>query len=412
MSGPVTLPEITDEQRNTLEQFRTVMADVLVPTHDDYFLLRWLRARKWNLEAAEKMLRASLKTRGTWNVDHIESWDVPKALREYMPYGLIGNDNDGSPVIVCPFYNFDIWGILHCVTRFEFQKYLVLLLERFMNKAYEQSLKHGWQARQLVVFFDMQDVNLKQYAWRPAAECIISTVKQYEANYPELLKQCYIINAPKLFTVAFNIVKKFLDEATTSKIHIHKVGTDKWKQALFSHVDPKVFPKSWGGQLVDEFGDPQCKSKMVWGGKVPEDLFVDQSNQQSDKDFTETTVAKGDKLKLEFFVSPQPKEQQHLLSWDFRTFDHDIKFGIYSVDKKTGEKRSEVALGTVFSNEMDEIGFISTRPNTTYTVVFDNSASYLRSKKLRYWVSLISDEEEGITELTTQMESTQLATQQ
>lgn len=324
---------------------------------------------------------------------------------------------------------------MHCVTRFEFQKYLVLLLERFMKAAYQQSQQHGWKARQLVVLLDCESLNLKQYAWRPAAECVISSIKQYEANFPELLKMCYIINAPKLFSVAFNIVKKFLDENTTSKIHIYKSGADKWQQQLFSHVDPKQFPKCWGGQLVDKLGDPQCKSLMVWGGKVPEELFVDQSNQQSDKDFIETQVNKGDKLKLQFKVQGQQKDeqQQQILSWNFRTFDYDIKFGIYSVDEKTGEKRSEVPLGTVYSNEMDEAGFISTRPNTTCkprysiqlnpvliqllfsssdTVVFDNSASYLRSKKLRYWVDLISEEEEGISELSSQMESTQLASSQ
>ncbi|XP_060655347.1 SEC14-like protein 2 [Drosophila nasuta] len=414
MSGP--LPEINEEQRKTLEQFRQLMSAELNETHDDYYLLRWLRARKWNLDAAEKMLRACLKTRAMWNVDNIEKWEAPQALREYLPYGLMGYDNEGSPVIVCPFANFDIWGMMHCVTRFEFQKYLVLLLERFMKNAYEQSLKHGWKARQLVVFFDCEGLNLKQYAWRPAAEVVISSVKQYEANFPELLKMCYIINAPKLFSVAFNIVKKFLDENTTSKIHIYKSGADKWKQQLFSHVDAKIIPKSWGGELVDKLGDPQCKSLMIWGGKLPEELYIDQSNQQSDKDFTEAQVAKGDKLKLHFKVKSQPENeqlpQQQMLSWNFRTFDYDIKFGIYSVDEKTGEKRSEVPLGTVYSNEMDEVGVISTRPNTTYTVVFDNSASYLRSKKLRYWVDLISEEEEGISELTAQMDSTQLVGKQ
>ncbi|KAH8303810.1 hypothetical protein KR018_008189, partial [Drosophila ironensis] len=387
-------------------QFRKQMDDALVGTHDDYFLVRWLRARKWNMDAAEKMLRASLKTRAMWNVDNIEKWDPPKALQEYLPYGLLGYDNEGSPVLVCPFYNFDMWGMMHCVTRFEFQKYLVLLLERFMKVAYDQSLKHGWRARQLVVFFDMQDVNLKQYAWRPAAECVISTVKQYEANFPELLKMCYIINAPKLFSVAFNIVKKFLDENTTSKIVIYKTGVDRWQQQLFSHVDRKGFPKAWGGELVDKLGDPQCKSLMIWGGKLPEELYIDQSNQQSDKDFTDAQVPKGEKLKLHFKVA---QDEQKILSWEFRTIDYDIKFGIYSVDELSGEKRSEVPLGTVYSNEMDEIGYISTRPNTIYTVVFDNSASYLRSKKIRYWVELISEEEEGITELTNQMDHTQIA---
>lgn len=66
-----------------------------------------------------------------------------------------------------------------------------------MQAGYEQSKKYGPQARQLVVFFDMANFNLKQYAWRPAAECVLSTVKQYESNYPELLKMCYIINGEK-----------------------------------------------------------------------------------------------------------------------------------------------------------------------------------------------------------------------
>lgn len=33
------------------------MSDVLRPEHDDHFLLRWLRARQWNPDNAEKMLR-------------------------------------------------------------------------------------------------------------------------------------------------------------------------------------------------------------------------------------------------------------------------------------------------------------------------------------------------------------------
>lgn len=68
--------------------------------------------------------------------------------------------------------------------------------------------------------------------------------------------------APKLFSVAFNFVKRFLDEYTMSKIKIYKTGSDKWKEPLFSHVDPNIFPKCFGGNYVDENGDPECKSKV------------------------------------------------------------------------------------------------------------------------------------------------------
>ena len=38
-------------------QFRRSVGDILKPEHDDHFLLRWLRARNWNPDNAEKMLR-------------------------------------------------------------------------------------------------------------------------------------------------------------------------------------------------------------------------------------------------------------------------------------------------------------------------------------------------------------------
>lgn len=395
-------PELPDDQRFALMKFRRSVADIIKPEHDDYYLLRWLRARKWNVEAAEKMLRTSLKTRAMWNVDNIDKWDCPKVLIDYTPSGVVGFDKEGSPIIICSFAGMDMWGMLHCVTKFEFQKYTVLLLDRYMRAGYESSKKYGPQARQLVVFFDMSNFNLKQYAWRPAAELIITMMKQYEANYPELLKMCYIVNAPKLFSVAFNFVKKFLDEYTMSKINIYKSGSDKWKAQMFSHVDPDVFPKRFGGNLVDENGDPDCKSLICYGGKIPKELYTQQSDENdSGKTFIETTVNKGKKLKLEFQVAEDSRDR--LLTWEFRTIDYDIKFGIFSIDNKTGEKTDEISLATVYSNEMDEIGFINCRPNSKYVVVFDNSSSYLRNKKLRYCVELVSDidnEADEVEELT------------
>lgn len=67
----------------------------------------------------------------------------------------------------------------------------------------------------------------------------------------------YLQLAPKIFSVGFNFVKKFLDEYTMSKINIYKTGSDKWKDALFSHVDPNIFPKCFGGKYVEN-GDERC----------------------------------------------------------------------------------------------------------------------------------------------------------
>ena len=50
------LRESVDE-RCTTAQFRTAIDDVLTAEFDDYYLSRWLRARKFDVIAAELMLR-------------------------------------------------------------------------------------------------------------------------------------------------------------------------------------------------------------------------------------------------------------------------------------------------------------------------------------------------------------------
>uniref|UniRef100_T1GS82 Uncharacterized protein n=1 Tax=Megaselia scalaris TaxID=36166 RepID=T1GS82_MEGSC len=119
--------------------------------------------------------------------------------------------------------------------------------------------------------------------------------------------------------------------------------------------------------MVDENGDPKCSSKICWGGKVPEELFTKQNDDNvNNKNFQEAVVNKGQKLKIELDTKD---EENQILAWEFRTFDYDIKFGIYSLDLKTGEKTSEVHLGNVHSHEMDEIGFITCRPQTKYDTI-------------------------------------------
>lgn len=80
---------------------------------------------------------------------------------------LLSRDYLVKIVIVVPFAGMDIWGMLHTVSRADFIRSTIKVLETYMNLAFEQSVKHGPQARQFVVLFDMAGFNVKQYTWRP-----------------------------------------------------------------------------------------------------------------------------------------------------------------------------------------------------------------------------------------------------
>ncbi|XP_012533432.1 SEC14-like protein 2 isoform X1 [Monomorium pharaonis] len=375
---------LADDQRFALMKFRRSVQDILQPHHDDHFLLRWLRARKWKPDAAEKMLRDSMEWRKRWDTDSLVDWEIPEIIKTYLPHGLSGFDNDGAPVIIVPFAGMDMYGTLHVISQNEFVKIMIKILDNYLNIAREQSKKHGQIANQVTVVFDMEGFNLKQYLWKPAGELIIAFLQMYEANYPEILKMCFLINAPRVFAFAFSIVKKFMDDYTLSKMQIYKAEPIKWQAAILKLIPSNQLPAHYGGTLTDSDGNPKYTSKICQGGKIPKELYT-KNMDKTNEDYTTVVVRKGGKL--EFDISAP--EVGSILSWEFRSEDHDIKFGILKKDDTNGTKTEVIPIRRVASHQSDEIGVLTCENQTTYSLVFDNTYSLLRNKKVHYSVRML-----------------------
>lgn len=95
--------------------------------------------------------------------------------------------------------------------------------------------------------------------------------------------------APKLFPVAYNLVKHFLSEITRQKIHVlggrtrarepslplvlkvgvaecrFRVSTANWQEVLLRYIDAEELPAIYGGKLTDPDGDPRCRDKVGVG---------------------------------------------------------------------------------------------------------------------------------------------------
>lgn len=66
-----------------------------------------------------------------------------------------------------PFSGFDVWGLLHSTSRQDLVRTAIQILELNLDLADKTG------ARQLVVVFDMENFNLRQYAWRPGKYTLI-----------------------------------------------------------------------------------------------------------------------------------------------------------------------------------------------------------------------------------------------
>ncbi|VVC28031.1 GOLD domain,CRAL/TRIO, N-terminal domain,CRAL-TRIO lipid binding domain [Cinara cedri] len=372
--------DLSDDQRFALMKLRRNVADMqLEEKYDDCFLLRWLGARNFDTKEAEDMLRTSMKWREEWSINKDDGWKPPQLLVDHIPCGICGYDKEGSPVVVIPVAGFDVCGLIKSVSPKDIVRYLAQKVDSYLEVARQSSLKHGPKASQINCIADLTDFNLRQFTWRPAAELVINLLQMYEANYPEILKSCFAINAPKVFAFAFNILKNILTGNTLSKFVIYKADPNKWKPALASFIDGDQYPAFLGGNLRDPDGDPRYTTKIVQGGKVPKEMYKKTDKLSLSEDMTLVNIKKGDKLQLKYTVTIP----HSFIRWQFKTECHDIKFGILATDAENIQTVL-MPIKKVACHEFEEIGVIKCKYPGEYTVVFDNSYSFIRSKKLAY----------------------------
>ncbi|XP_045532260.1 SEC14-like protein 2 [Pieris brassicae] len=399
---------IDDDQRFALMKFRRSVKDVLKPEHNDQFLIRWLRARQWDPEAAEKMLRDSLIWREKWGIDTtLQTWQAPEVLEKHFPSGTTGFDKEGSPIIIVPFVGLDVWGLLHSVSRTDLMRMILRHLENYLELGRKQASTHGPAALKVTVVFDLDGFNIRQYAWKPAAEMVFTLLQIYEANYPEILKTCFLINAPKVFSLAFSVVKKFMHEYTISKIRIFGTDPKKYQPQIFAIIDKDRLPAHYGGTLVDENGDPKCSSMVKPGGKVPKTYYMrnSQEDESSSEVYTRVTVKTGEKHIVDLLCP----ENESVLKWDFGVESHDIKFVI---KKRDAEGNESVVHGPRRVGEGPaDVGVMPVTGPATYSVVFDNKNSFLRSKKIYYNLIIsIPERDLDMTDLPEDMADLNIAT--
>ncbi|GFQ76054.1 SEC14-like protein 2 [Trichonephila clavata] len=379
MTSSGRVGDLSEEQLNALDSFRSSMEDILRPEHDDYFCLRWLRARKFNVTDAVQMLRTSLQWRKQIGAESlIDDYEPHEVLTKYFPGGLVGHDKEGCPVWIIPFGHMDIKGMFYSVKKSEFIKYVVKLMEISEQDMKDQTEELGKKIETHSIIFDMDNFTMKQVAWKPAVDMMTQLVKVFEDNYPERLKKTYVINAPAFFPMAYAMIKPFLSEETAKKIHVYVKET--WKSAVFEDIDPSELPSQWGGTKPD----PEDRPLVAMGGQVPASYYTAPSRRLStDTDLTKITVEKKSVFPVELTVT----DVGSTLHWEFQTENYDIGFSVW-FRPEGGIAEELVPLQRVNCHLVPEDGMLVCDKPGKYILKFDNSFSWCRRKHILYQVQV------------------------
>ncbi|CAA0821993.1 Phosphatidylinositol/phosphatidylcholine transfer protein SFH6 [Striga hermonthica] len=243
------------EEQKVVDAFRqALIADNLLPARfDDYHvMLRFLKARKFNIEKAKAMWANMLHWRKDFGADTImEDLDF-KELNEvqcYYPHGYHGVDKDGRPVYIEILGSIDVDMLLQVTTLDRFVKYQVQEFEKSIAVRFPAcSAAANRHIDSSTTILDVQGLGLMSLTG-PVTDFIRTIQKIDNDNYPETLHQMFIINAGPGFRLIWNLVKPLLDPETSSKI---QVLDSKYQGKLFEAIDESELPFFLGGSCTCE----------------------------------------------------------------------------------------------------------------------------------------------------------------
>ncbi|KAJ7026255.1 CRAL-TRIO domain-containing protein [Mycena alexandri] len=243
-------------------------------TLNDTTLLRYLRARKFEVGDALKQLKDTEVWRETNKLDELyDAFDVDafEEARKVYHQWTGRRDISGRPV-----YVYEISHIKNHMASFEKSSTIVKSASsssasdpipgklRMLCALYENMselvlpLCNAIKDRpnpEIPVsttchIVDISNVGLMQF-WNLKGHMQAASALA-TAHYPETLERLFILGAPSFFPTVWGWIKRWFDPVTTSKIFILSAG--EVQPTLTRFMRPADLPKKYGGELEWEYG--------------------------------------------------------------------------------------------------------------------------------------------------------------
>ncbi|XP_020552515.1 phosphatidylinositol/phosphatidylcholine transfer protein SFH9-like isoform X2 [Sesamum indicum] len=289
---------LDEEEEKAVNAFhRTLIERGLLPSrHNDYHtMLRFLKARKFDLDKTVHMWAEMLNWRKENGVDFIIQdfvYDELEEVQRYYPHGYHGVDKGGRPVYIERLGKIEPSKLMSVTTVDRFLKYHIQGFEKaFAEKFPACSIAAKRHIYSTTTILDVHGLNWMSFG--KVAHDLVMRMQAIDGNnYPETLHHMFIVNAGGGFKCLWNWAKGFLDPRTTAKIHV--LGT-KFQNKLLEVIDASQLPDFLGGSCLcpDEHGclgsnkgpwnDPQLM-KLVHALHDNEAIYLQRITSFSDND--------------------------------------------------------------------------------------------------------------------------------
>ena len=246
--------ELNQAQFNALQQWKqNLTSQNVLPNFDNYddlFLLRFLRARKFDIEKTMEMFKKFLQWRFDMKVDELrESYQMENLvqIKKLYPHGYHKTDKQGRPIYIELYDKTDVKGLFKITTEDKMVKYYI--------KQYERQIKYIFPACSAVVKRPVEQSCTVLDANGIGITSLFGPIKGFvklasdigQDYYPEMLGKMTIVNVGFLFRAVWSLVKSFIDPKTQNKINLLK---STYKDDLLVLIDEENLPHFFGGKCT------------------------------------------------------------------------------------------------------------------------------------------------------------------
>mmetsp|Transcript_4086 Transcript_4086/g.5364 ORF Transcript_4086/g.5364 Transcript_4086/m.5364 type:complete len:424 (+) Transcript_4086:88-1359(+) len=256
------LPEHLDEAQNVaLDSLRSLVNESDLEMikfgieSDTSALCRFLRARKFDVDLSSEMIRECVAMKQQNQVANLVELGLSNCLgcpheiyETFNPYWYTGFDKEKRVVMVQHCGILDTY-LLSCLTNMDsIIKYHWCTMEMLNDQFIKAQDEFGEHCVGITVILDLNGFG-PSTATKHAYNYMKALSEIDSLCYPEILAKVFIVNAPRIFSGVWKIIKSWLDPRTTSKFEIFSSMISA-KSHILEYIDEDMLPEEYGGNAA------------------------------------------------------------------------------------------------------------------------------------------------------------------
>uniref|UniRef100_A0A8C6WGV8 SEC14-like protein 1 n=1 Tax=Neogobius melanostomus TaxID=47308 RepID=A0A8C6WGV8_9GOBI len=289
----------------------------------DEHILRFLRARDFNMDKAREILCQSLTWRKQHQVDYLlETWTSPQVLQDFYTGGWHHHDRDGRPLYILRLGHMDTKGLVRALGEESLLRHVLSINEEGLRRCEENTKVFGRPISCWTCLVDLEGLNMR-HLWRPGVKALLRIIEVVEANYPETLGRLLILRAPRVFPVLWTLVSPFIDENTRKKFLIYAGNDYQGPGGLVDYIDKEIIPDFLGGECMCEVPEGGLIPKSMY--RTPEELESEDVRLWTETIYQSSSIFKGAPHEILIEII----DASSVITWDFDVCKGDVVFNIY-----------------------------------------------------------------------------------